>query len=46
MQTVTLATFPLTDRDEPYWQVHVGGIFAGERKDQVVALLKLAAGRL
>jgi len=26
MQTVTLATFPLPDRDDTYWQVHVGGM--------------------
>ena len=25
MTTVTLATFPLPDRDETYWQVHVNG---------------------
>ena len=24
--TVTLATFPLPDRDETYWQVNVGGM--------------------
>jgi hypothetical protein len=24
--TVTLATFPLPDRAEPYWQVNVGGM--------------------
>lgn len=26
MHTVTLATFPLPDRDETYWQVNVGGM--------------------
>lgn len=26
MQTVTLATFPLPDRDETYWTVNVGGM--------------------
>ena len=26
MTTVTLATFPLPDRDGPYWQVHIGGM--------------------
>jgi hypothetical protein len=25
-RTVTLATFPLPDRDEPYWQVNVAGM--------------------